>query len=81
MKELENYIACDEETESEIVVPVLHPATGAVHSVLDIDSEVKAAFDAVDKENLEAIVAEFVFPPAAAGGAAAEPGSKRAREE
>jgi len=67
VSKIENYIACDAETQSEIVVPVLN-ADGTVHSVLDIDSEVVAAFDETDRTNLEAIVAEFVLPSAAAAG-------------
>lgn len=61
VSQIENYIACDAETQSEIVVPVLN-ADGSVHSVLDIDSEVVGAFDETDKTHLESIVAEFVLP-------------------
>ena len=77
VKAIENYIACDDETQSEIVVPVLHPASGEVHSVLDIDSEALAAFDATDKECLEALVAAFVFPPQVVEAAMSPPPSKR----
>lgn len=70
VSKIENYIACDAETQSEIVVPVFN-ADGSVHSVLDIDSEVVAAFDSTDSEYLESIVAEFVLPAAAREAAAA----------
>ena len=39
---------------SEIVVPVL-AEDGSVLAVLDIDSDIEAAFDANDKKNLEAL--------------------------
>ena len=63
---IDNYVACDAETQSEIVVPVFGGAEDSrrVTSVLDIDSEHKAAFSAVDERCLEAIVAEFVAEPA-----------------
>lgn len=77
VKAIENYIACDDETASEIVVPVLHPETGEVHSVLDIDSEALAAFDATDQACLEALVAAFVFPPTVQDSAALPPAAKR----
>jgi GAF domain-containing protein len=49
------HIACDSRSRSEIVVPVLD-ARGALIAVLDVDSAVPAAFDAVDQGGLEAIV-------------------------
>ena len=49
----QNYIACDADTLSEIVVPVFRAsATGAersLYAVLDVDSNRVAAFDATDK--------------------------------
>ena len=50
------HIACDARSESEIVVPVLD-AAGALIAVFDVDSDKKAMFDEVDRENLEAIMA------------------------
>lgn len=47
---LHNYIACSSKTQSEVVVPVFQ--NGAVVSVLDIDSDAKAAFDETDLRNL-----------------------------
>lgn len=49
------HIACSSASRSEIVVPVV--ADGAVHAVLDIDSEHLATFDDVDRLWLERIVA------------------------
>ncbi|MFT3966397.1 MAG: GAF domain-containing protein [Sphingobium sp.] len=49
------HIACDAASASEIVVPVL--AKGRLIGVLDLDSPVKARFDADDKVGLEALVA------------------------
>jgi putative methionine-R-sulfoxide reductase with GAF domain len=37
------------------VVPILHPASGATVAVLDCDSDLPAAFDAVDQQQLEAL--------------------------
>ena len=66
-----NYIACDEDSLSEIVVPVFarrrhdEPPSAApaperrLIAVLDIDADVVGAYDEVDKECLERIVARF----------------------
>lgn len=48
------HIACASSTRSEIVVPVLTP-DGRVLAVLDVDSDVPDAFDALDQERLEAL--------------------------
>ncbi|MDW5322856.1 GAF domain-containing protein [Plantactinospora sp. KLBMP9567] len=40
-------------TRSELVVPVLHPRTGAVLGTLDLESEHLAAFGAAERELLE----------------------------
>jgi putative methionine-R-sulfoxide reductase with GAF domain len=48
---VQNYIACDAETQSEIVVPV-YRGTGddrTLFAVLDLDSDKLAAFDDTDK--------------------------------
>ena len=50
------HIACDSRSSSEVVVPV-RGAGGEVIGVLDVDAETPAAFDAVDREGLEGIVA------------------------
>ncbi|MGT2924403.1 GAF domain-containing protein [Streptococcus caviae] len=53
-----NYIACDSAAMSEIVVPMA--ADGQMVGVLDLDSHLKADYDAVDQEYLEAFVAELI---------------------
>lgn len=49
------HIACDSRSASEIVVPVFD-AAGALIAVFDVDSELPAAFDAVDQKGLEDIL-------------------------
>ncbi|MNW23299.1 Free methionine-R-sulfoxide reductase [compost metagenome] len=51
------HIACDSRSASEIVVPVLD-AGGVLIAVLDVDATEKAAFDAVDAEALERLMAK-----------------------
>ena len=51
------HIACDSRSASEIVVPVLDPS-GALIAVLDVDATEKAAFDAVDAEWMERLMAK-----------------------
>ncbi|HKT78373.1 MAG TPA: GAF domain-containing protein [Sphingobium sp.] len=48
------HIACDAASASEIVVPVR--VEGRVVAVLDLDSPLKARFDAADQAGLEALV-------------------------
>jgi L-methionine (R)-S-oxide reductase len=54
-----NYIACDEETNSEIVLPVI--IDNKVVAVWDVDSVNVDRFDSVDQSNLEQIVTKFVI--------------------
>jgi len=54
VKELDNYIACDDDTQSEIVLPC---STGSgdsrkLRTVLDIDSPHIGTFDADDEKGL-----------------------------
>jgi L-methionine (R)-S-oxide reductase len=49
------HIACDADSRSELVVPVLRD--GAVVAVLDLDSPSRARFDADDQAGLEALAA------------------------
>src|SRR5436190_4954920 len=49
------HIACDSRSASEIVVPVFDEA-GRLIAVFDVDSDVKASFDGVDREWLERIL-------------------------
>jgi GAF domain-containing protein len=50
------HIACDSRSASEIVVPVLDNAGGLI-AVLDVDATEIGAFDGVDAEALERLVA------------------------
>ncbi len=50
------HIACDSRSASEIVVPV-KDASGALIAVFDVDATTKAAFDAVDAQALERLMA------------------------
>ena len=50
------HIACDSRSKSEIVVPVVDSQARLI-AVFDVDSERPAAFDAVDREALERILA------------------------
>jgi GAF domain-containing protein len=52
------HIACDADSRSEIVVPIVAGAT--LRGVLDVDAPVPARFDDEDREGLEAFVAELV---------------------
>jgi len=49
------HIACDAESRSELVVPVLH--AGRVVAVIDLDSPDLARFDAEDARGIEALAA------------------------
>ena len=51
------HIACDSRSQSEIVVPVFD-AEKKLIAVLDVDATVKAAFDAIDQEWLERLMAK-----------------------
>lgn len=57
----EGHIACSSESNSEIVVPLIHK--GEVWAVLDIDSTDFNAFDEEDKKGLEELV-QFILPNA-----------------
>lgn len=52
------YISCDNETVSEIVIPVMKQ--GNLMAVLDIDSGQPASFNKIDKNYLEEI-AELIY--------------------
>ena len=55
--EYANYISCDSNTKSEIVVPIFNKKK--LMAVLDIDSNKRNDFDKIDKENLEKISTLF----------------------
>lgn len=48
------HIACDADSRSEIVVPIIK--NGVLYGVLDLDSNEYNSFDAVDKKFLEEVV-------------------------
>ena len=54
--EFPGHITCDSRAKSEIVVPVFDKG-GALVAVLDVDSDVKAAFDSIDQQALELVAA------------------------
>ena len=51
------YLECSLETRSEIVVPIIHG--GVVLGEIDVDSHVRAAFGAADRDLLEAIASQL----------------------
>jgi GAF domain-containing protein len=53
-----DHIACSGTTQSEIVVPVFD-ANGMLCAVLDVDSDLPAAFDETDEEFLEKVCELF----------------------
>lgn len=55
VEEFPGHIACSAASKSEIVVPILN--NGIVRSILDVDSDKKADFDAIDQLYLEQIAA------------------------
>ncbi|EAS02167.1 GAF domain protein, putative (macronuclear) [Tetrahymena thermophila SB210] len=57
VKECKNYIACDNETLSEVVIPVFNKTTNEVVAVFDIDSTTLNRFTPFDVEQLEKITA------------------------
>ena len=63
-KLVENYIACDMFTRSEIVVPCCNPIDGRLRTVLDLDSPNVGTFTEVDKSNLEDLVYMIYQRPA-----------------
>ncbi|MFD4405405.1 GAF domain-containing protein [Nocardia sp. NPDC058499] len=52
------HIACDGDTRSEIVIPLVH--SGDLIGVLDVDSPQPARFDETDRQGLEAVAEVFV---------------------
>ena len=55
--EYANYISCDSDTKSEIVIPIFNKKR--VIAVLDIDSKKRDDFNEIDKKNLEKISTLF----------------------
>ena len=69
VEEFPGHIACDPNSRSELVVPLIED--GAVTGVLDLDSPLKARFDESDRAGCEGLVRVFVehhrFPGASIG--------------
>eukprot|EP00347_Sterkiella_histriomuscorum_P017250 403350112 len=64
VKELENYIACDDDTQSEIVLPCFvtnESGERKLRTVLDIDSPNLATFDEEDQQGLERLIS-LIYP-------------------
>ncbi len=55
VRERENYLACNLETRSEIVVLIRDPHTGAIRGQIDVDGTEVGAFDESDEAFLETI--------------------------
>jgi L-methionine (R)-S-oxide reductase len=55
VREIENYLACNLETRSEIVVLIRHPDTGKILGQIDVDGTEVGAFDESDEVLLEVI--------------------------
>lgn len=55
--EFPGHIACDGQSQSEIVLPIFYQ--GALYGVLDIDSPIKARFSEEDQKLLEKIIHLF----------------------
>ena len=52
-----DHIACDSETASELVVPIIDAGSGKVLGVIDLDCSERDGFDAVDQEAIEELAA------------------------
>jgi L-methionine (R)-S-oxide reductase len=63
VKELDNYIACDDDTQSEIVLPcfVGSGSERKLRTVLDIDSPHIGTFDNEDQKGLQTLI-DLIYP-------------------
>lgn len=52
------HIACDAETRSEVVIPLVH--NGALVGVFDLDSPKPGRFDEIDQRGLESVARAFL---------------------
>jgi L-methionine (R)-S-oxide reductase len=64
VREDPRYLACNLETASEIVVPIM--SAGTYHAQIDVDSDARAAFGSADREFLGRVASLLVplFPTA-----------------
>ncbi len=53
------HIACDSDSKSEIVVPLIKD--NRILGVLDVDSDRKSAFDEIDKKYLEELINKIIY--------------------
>lgn len=56
--DFEGHIACDSNSESEIVLPIVK--NDALFGVLDIDSPIQRRFDEIDREYLSKVIDKLV---------------------
>jgi GAF domain-containing protein len=56
--ELDNYLACSLETRAEIVV-LIKDREGTILGQIDIDSDQIAAFDEIDRKNMEILASQL----------------------
>jgi GAF domain-containing protein len=56
--QFEGHIACDSNTNSEIVVPLIK--NNKLIGVLDVDSPIKNRFDEIDQQSLEEVINKLV---------------------
>ena len=61
VKKLDNYIACDADTQSEIVLPCFVGEERKLRTVLDIDSPNVGEFDEEDQKWLEKVIS-LLYP-------------------
>jgi GAF domain-containing protein len=54
------HIACDSASRSELVVPILEPATGRLLGVFDLDSPLPGRFDTTDRNGIQTLVQLWV---------------------
>lgn len=57
MEEFPGHIACDGDSKSEIVVPIVDEESQKVVAIIDIDCAELNGFDEVDQRNLENLAA------------------------
>ena len=66
------HIACDANSRSELVVPVI--ADGALRGVFDLDAPIPARFDDADRQGVERLIEVFVATTAWPAAANSGPG-------
>jgi len=59
VREFEGHIACDPDSRSELVVPLID-SEGRLRGVFDLDSTTIGRFDATDQQGIESLVKVFL---------------------